>query len=124
MSANAASAAITAILARRIKSMSILSVGDEIFAAIALRVKKRGEVAVVDAGAGRLAQRRLAMKGDAEPARLDHRNVVGAVAHRERLFTAKTKARPQRQQCVALGFAAQHWLRHFAGEPAGAVGQQ
>jgi hypothetical protein len=52
----------------------------EVFAAIALRIKERSEIAVVDAGGGNFAQRRLAVKGDAEPGRLDHRNIVGAVA--------------------------------------------
>ena len=47
---------------------------DELLAPIALRIKQRGEVAVVDAGGGGLSQHRLAVKGDAEAGGLDHRH--------------------------------------------------
>src|SRR5262249_39813236 len=41
-----------------------LFIVDKGFAPIALRVKQRSEIAVIDARAGRFTQRRLAVKGD------------------------------------------------------------
>ena len=64
------------------------------------------------------------MKGDTETGRLDHRNIVGAVADRQGLFTPQPQPLGKPQQSIALGVAAEHRLRDLPGEPAGTVGQQ
>ena len=52
---------------------------------IPLRVQQRREVAVVDPRGGRRRNRRLGVVGDAEPCRLDHAEIVGAVAGHQRV---------------------------------------
>src|SRR6202000_3043853 len=58
-------------------------------AAVALRIKQRGEIAMIDASGGGLFYRRFAVVGDAEACRLDHRDVIGAVADGKRIGSAE-----------------------------------
>ena len=56
---------------------------------VALEIEQRGQVAVVDAGARLGGDDRLGVEGDAQPGRLDHGQVIGAVADRDGLATGR-----------------------------------
>ena len=60
--------------------------------AIALQIEQRGQVVVVDGGAGRFRHHRLGVIGDAQARRLDHGQIVGAVAHRQGLAQIDVQA--------------------------------
>ena len=58
---------------------------DELVPPIALRIEQRGEIAVVDPRRGGCGDRGLGVIGDAEAGGLDHAEIVGAVAGRQRV---------------------------------------
>ena len=74
-------------------------------APIALRVKQRRQIAVVDARGGGLRHRGLGVVGDAEAGGFDHRDVVGAVADRHAFLPAQARA------VFAAPSARRAWLR-------------
>ena len=64
--------------------MEGLVVSDLVFA-IALQIEQARQIAMHDAGAGGRCDDRLGVIGDAEPARSDHVEIVGAIADGERV---------------------------------------
>src|SRR4051794_13333994 len=79
---------------------------DEFVAPVSLRVERRGKIAVVDAGGGGGRDRGLGVVGDTEACRLDHAEIVGAVADRERIDLVEIKGLAQLDQGSELGSAA------------------
>src|SRR5262245_15839237 len=80
------SCSISPRLARRAtcdSSPSRSSNGSEFLAAIALKIEKGGEIAVVDAYRRFRLHLGFGVEGDANPRLLQHWNVVGAVANRD-----------------------------------------
>ncbi len=60
---------------------------------------------MIDAPARRGGDRRLGVKGDAEPGRVQHRQVVGAVADCDTVRRRQTELCCQGQERFALGLA-------------------
>ena len=67
---------------------------------------------------------RLGVVGDAEARRLDHGDVVGAVAGDERLVRREAESRAQFDQRRELRLAPEDRLGHLAGQLAVGVDQQ
>ena len=89
---------------------------DEIGARVALQIEQRGEIAVVDARMRGLRDLRLGVIGDTEAGRLDHREIVRAVAGRDGLLRRKAEAVAQFDQRRELGLAPEDRLCDTAGE--------
>ena len=88
----------------------------ELGARVALQIEQRREVAVVDARMRGRGDLRLGVIGDAEAGRLDHREIVGAVAGRERLVRREAEALAQFEQRGELRLAPEDRLGDAAGE--------
>jgi hypothetical protein len=58
----------------------------EILAPVALRIKKRGQIAVIDPRMSGGRDLGFGVKGNAEPRGFEHREIVGAVANRKNLL--------------------------------------
>ena len=91
-------------------------VGDELATAVALQVQHGGEVAMVDAGRCRCPHLRLGVVGHAEAHRLEHGDVVGAIAEAKRLLVRQAELGPQFEQAVQLGLGAGDCAGDIAGE--------
>src|SRR2546422_202732 len=83
---------------------------------MALAVEQRGEIAVIDARVCGRGNRGLGMIGDAEACGLQHRDVVRAIAGRERFLGRKAEALAQLDQRRELGVAPEYRLGDPAGE--------
>ena len=88
----------------------------KLLAPIALRIQQRGEVAVVDPRGGSGGDRGLGVIGDAEARRLDHAEIVGAVAGHQRVDVVEVEDFAKLDQRCQLGGAAEDRLGDFAGE--------
>jgi hypothetical protein len=101
---------------------------DKIFPPVSLRVEQRGEIAVIDPRCGGGGDRRLGVVGHAQSGMFDHVEVVGAIADRKRVDVVEVEGFEQVDEGCKFRGAAEHRLRHFAGqlavandEPIGAV---
>ena len=79
---------------------------------------------MIDAGGGGLLYRRLAVVGDAEAGGLDHRDVVGAVADRERVVAVEPKRSRSAINVSSLASRPRIGSATVAGETAVRVDQQ
>jgi len=88
----------------------------ELAALVALRIEKRGEIAVVDPGAGGGGHHGLGAVGDAEAGGLDHAEVVGAVADHQGVDGVDIERLAQFKQRREFRFAPDDRLGNKAGE--------
>ena len=76
---------------------------------------------MIDARGRGLRDLGLGVVGDAEARRLDHRDVVGAVAGHQGALRRQRKLPGELDQGRELGFASEDRLRHVAGQAAVAI---
>src|SRR5947199_5069541 len=79
----------------------------ELLAAIALDIKQRGEIAVIDAGVRARRDLRLGPIGDAEPGGVQHRKIIRAVTDRERVLAREPELFGEFQEGGELGVASE-----------------
>ncbi len=79
---------------------------DEICLSVALDIEKGGEVAMVDAHFCLCGHGGLGVKRHAGPGKLDHAQIVRAIADCDSVFGGEAKAFGDLDQFFDLGFAA------------------
>jgi tRNA dimethylallyltransferase len=89
----------------------------EIGLEVSLRVEEAGQIGVVETPASRDGNDRFRAKGDTEAGGAEHRQIVGAVANRDRFGGRDAELGRERQQCLPLGLPGDDRRQHPAGQP-------
>src|SRR4029079_10424743 len=86
----------------------------ELFAPVTLQIEERGQVAMIDADRRRFLHSRLGVECDTQARILEHRDVIGAIAHGERVDEAEAEAFRQLMQGKNLGILSEDRLAYGA----------
>src|SRR5664279_1865087 len=97
---------------------------NKLVAPVALGIKQRGEIAMIDPRVGGGGDPRLGMKGNAETRCFEHREVVGAIADGESLLDSEAMLFAQLFESRELGIFAEDRLRDEPAQPAVLVEKQ
>src|SRR5206468_11789076 len=90
--------------------------GDEFLSTITLGVQQRGEVGILDPGAGRRGDRRFGPERHAKSRLLKHREIIRSVSDGKRFGRLQPEPRPQFDESSELRLSPDDWLRNEAGK--------
>ncbi len=98
-----------------------MSVVSDVATGIALGKQERAQIGVIDARRHLRRHDRLGAEGDAEARRAQHRQVVRAIADRDRRFRPETARGRARQQCFEFCVPADDRLGDLSGQRAAVI---